>query len=198
VSDRDVTVASRADEGRAVAALELAFVTDPLLRWFWPDPLVFRTSFARLVCAMGGAAFDVGTAHWCGDGRAVALWMPPGVSGDEDSMVTLMIESVHPDVLGDLAVFGELVSEHHPSYEHWYLPFTGVDPVLQGKGYGSGLLRHALVQCDRDGLPAYLEASTLRSRALYERLGFEVVCPIQAGASPTVWAMLRRPSSPSS
>ncbi len=31
-----------------------------------------------------------------------------------------------------------------------------------------------LDRCDREGLPAYLEASSDRSRKLYERLGFEL------------------------
>jgi GNAT superfamily N-acetyltransferase len=66
-----------------------------------------------------------------------------------------------------------------------------VDPVAQGGGLGSSLLRFALALCDRDGLPAYLEASTARSRALYARHGFEEIGDIQVGSSPRVWAMLR-------
>jgi hypothetical protein len=48
-----------------------------------------------------------------------------------------------------------------------------------------------LARADRDGLPAYLEASAPRNRALYERHGFEVVGEIQAGDSPPLWPMLR-------
>jgi GNAT superfamily N-acetyltransferase len=107
--------------------------------------------------------------------------------------VTVLLESVDASLPSDLAAFGDIIREHHPTTEHWYLPITGVDPSAQGRGLGSTLLRHALAACDRDGLPAYLEASTLRSRVLYEHVGFTQRGEIQAGSSPTVWAMLRDP-----
>jgi hypothetical protein len=46
------------------------------------------------------------------------------------------------------------------------------------------LLRHALERCDRDRLPAYLDATSPRNRALYARHGFEELGVIQAGSSP--------------
>jgi hypothetical protein len=54
-------------------------------------------------------------------------------------------------------------------------------------------MQHALKPCDSDGLPAYLEATSPRSRNLYARHGFKVVEIIQAGTSPPLWAMLREP-----
>jgi GNAT superfamily N-acetyltransferase len=188
-----VTTASRADEAAVIGTLELAFAADPVMRWFWPDPSVYRASFPRFAAAIAGQAFDHESAHVVDGGRAIALWLPPGVGVDEDAMVTVLLESVDPAILEDLTAFGELIGEHHPQDDYWYLPITGVDPLVQGQGRGSSLLRHALAVADRDGLPAYLEASTSRSRALYESVGFEVVSSIQAGSSPTVWAMLRAP-----
>src|SRR6266540_346463 len=76
---------------------------------------------------------------------------------------------------------------------HWYLPLIGVDPVHQGRGLGSALLRHALKNCDRDHLPAYLEATSPSSRRLYERHGFEATGEIQDAESHTMWPMLREP-----
>jgi ribosomal protein S18 acetylase RimI-like enzyme len=61
-------------------------------------------------------------------------------------------------------------------------------------GYGSALLRYALQQCDRDGVAAYLESSNPRNISLYERHGFAKLGSIQAGTSPTMVPMLRRPS----
>jgi GNAT superfamily N-acetyltransferase len=75
----------------------------------------------------------------------------------------------------------------------WYLPLIGVDPTSQGRGYGSAPLRFALEQVDRTGAPAYLESSNPRNVPLYERHGFEVLGSIQAGSSPTIVPMLRRP-----
>lgn len=86
--------------------------------------------------------------------------------------------------------------EHHPSESCWYLPFIGVDPRCQGQGHGSRLLRQGLARCDRDHLPAYLEASSPRNRTLYERHGFTVIAEIQVGDSPPLWPMLRHHADP--
>jgi GNAT superfamily N-acetyltransferase len=88
----------------------------------------------------------------------------------------------------------EQMDQLHPSDAHWYLPLTGVDPVAQGRGLGSALLRHTLMTCDSDRLPAYLEATSPRSRDLYLRHGFNVVEVIKSGTSPPLWAMLREPA----
>ena len=60
--------------------------------------------------------------------------------------------------------------KYRPKFKHWYLHTIAVRKAAQGLGVGTELLRHAI---DRfDGTAAYLEASTPRSAALYERLGF--------------------------
>jgi hypothetical protein len=55
-------------------------------------------------------------------------------------------------------------------------------------------MRPILERCDREGLPAYLEASSPRNRALYERHGFVVVEEMRlAKDSPPLWRMWRKP-----
>jgi GNAT superfamily N-acetyltransferase len=196
MADATVVQVSETDGPVATATLELAFASDPVMRWFWPSPSGYRATFSSFVAAVAGRSFELGTAFWTEAGRAVALWLPPGIEPDGDVLGQLMVDTVAPELLGDLAAFADLVQAHHPDVEHWYLPFTGVDPFSQGRGYGSILLAHALAECDRAGLPSYLEASTARSRALYERFGFRVVAGLQTGTSPTVWAMLRDPLEP--
>jgi len=196
MTEQSVGIAAPQDKDKAIATLELAFAADPVMRWFWPDPSVYRAAFARFVVAMAGDSFEQGTALWLDDGRAVALWLPPGFGADDDALVQVMLESVVPEVLEDLSAFADLVREHHPVVEHWYLPCTGVDPSVQGKGLGSRLLQHALATCDAHELPAYLEASTVRNRMLYERFGFKEIGVIQVGSSPRVWAMMRDPTPP--
>jgi GNAT superfamily N-acetyltransferase len=176
-----------------MAALELAFSADPLMRWFWPEPSVYRATFSRFVGSFASHAFDQGTAWWLDSGRAVALWLPPGFGPDDETLIQVMVESVDPALFMELSEFADAIHEHHPVVDHWYLPVMGVDPYVQGKGFGSMLLQHALAACDQQGLPAYLEASTMRSRLLYERFGFKQVGAIQVGTSPTVWPMLRDP-----
>jgi ribosomal protein S18 acetylase RimI-like enzyme len=154
---------------------------------YWP-------SFAE---AFGGRAFDHGTAHGIENCRAVALWMRHGVEPDEEAIVGLMAESTDEAIFKDVNGLFEQMGALHPAVDHWYLPLIGVDSGAQGRGLGSALLRHALSSCDSDGLPAYLEATNPRNRDLYARHGFKVVGVIQAGSSPPMWAMLRKPASES-
>ncbi|MEZ0471544.1 GNAT family N-acetyltransferase [Luteimonas salinilitoris] len=67
---------------------------------------------------------------------------------------------------------------------HWYLPFIGIDPSQQGKGYGAALMKHAVNACDRDHAMAYLESSNPKNIRLYEQHGFELLGTIQVGTSP--------------
>jgi ribosomal protein S18 acetylase RimI-like enzyme len=86
------------------------------------------------------------------------------------------------------------IEAHHPHQPHYYLAFVGLEPELQGRGIGSRLLRPVLERCDRERMPAYLEASSPRNRALYLRHGFEVTgefCYPKNG--PPSWPMWREP-----
>jgi len=189
-----VEVIEATDRQRGVASLTLAFSSDPVMRWGWPDQERYLTYWPQIADAFGGGAFDHGTAHGLEDCVAVALWLPPGVEPDGETVMGFMRESMDDPTFEDINGVFEQMDEHHPSEDHWYLPLTGVDPVAQGRGLGTTLLRHALETCDSDGLPAYLEATSPRSRNLYARHGFDVVEIIQAGTSPPLWAMLREPA----
>jgi ribosomal protein S18 acetylase RimI-like enzyme len=176
-----------------VSTLTLAFSKDPVVRWVYPEPRQYLTSFPGLVRAFAGKAFEHGTAY-CADGYAgAALWLPPGVRSDEEALVAVLQRTVAER--DQEAVFGvlEQMGSYHPAEPHWYLPLVGVDPVWQGKGIGSVLLKHTLALCDRDNMVAYLESSNLANIPLYERHGFEIVGTIQAEGSPTIWPMLRQP-----
>jgi GNAT superfamily N-acetyltransferase len=190
-----VEVIEATDRQRGVASLTLAFSSDPVMRWGWPDPERYLTYWPQIADAFGGEAFDHRTAHGLQDCVAVALWLPPGVGPDGETVMGLMRESMDDQTFEDINVVFEQMDELHPKHDHWYLPLTGVDPVAQGRGLGTRLLRHALKTCDRDSLPAYLEATSPRSRNLYARHRFNVVAIIQAGTSPPLWAMLREPAS---
>jgi ribosomal protein S18 acetylase RimI-like enzyme len=181
------------DAPKAIAVLQLAFVADPIWRWGFRDALTYQKYTGRFIEAFGGRAFDAGTAETCGEGAGVALWLPPGVEPDAEAMMALFEESFEESRKPDLFAILAQMEEHHVEEPHWYLPLIGVDPRHQGRGHGSKLLEHAANRCDRQGLPAYLEASSHQNRRLYERYGFEAIGEIQAGDSPTVVPMLRRP-----
>ncbi len=87
----------------------------------------------------------------------------------------------------------EQMEAYHPHEQHWHLPLIGVDPMSQGRGYGSALLSRVLEGCDHQQVLAYLEATSPRNVPLYARHGFEVLGTLQVGTSPPIYPMLRKP-----
>jgi len=60
--------------------------------------------------------------------------------------------------------------------DHWYLQTLGVEPVHQGKGYGSLLMEYMLEKVDTTNpLPVFLETSTEINVKFYKLFGFEVM-----------------------
>lgn len=178
-----------------VDLLVLAFSSDPVNRWVYPDAHQFLTHFPHFVRVFGGKAFACGTAYALHYNFGAALWLPPGVTPDEESLITLMQQSADAAIQADLFAVLEQMGHYHPSEPHWYLSILGVDPTQQGKGYGSALLQYQLQQCDRDHQLAYLESSNPKNIPLYEQHGFQVLGIIQAGSFPPIFPMLRYPKS---
>jgi len=69
----------------------------------------------------------------------------------------------------------------------------GTWPEWQGRGLGSPLMAPVLQTCDRDRVPAYLEATSERNEQLYLRHGFEVTDEIPLPDGPRMWPMWRAP-----
>ena len=188
-----VAADSATDADRAIATVTTAFAGDPVLRWVFPTAHEYLSYFPKVVGTFAGGSFKAGTAHVADDFCGAALWLPPGTNPDEEAVGGLFQEAIPEARSGEVFGFLEQMGQFHPTDSHWYLPFIGVDPARQGQGAGSALLRHALAECDRQKLPAYLEASSPRNKPLYERHGFEAIGVIQAGGSPPMWPMLRKP-----
>lgn len=182
-----------ADADKVVATITLAFATDPAARWSLPDPEAYLTHFPTIVRAFGGRAFEHGTAHEVDGFGGAALWLPPGVGPDEEALGAFLEEGVSASLRDEVDAVLEQMDERHPREPHWFLPLIGVDPSRQGAGIGNALMTHALERCDADGLPAYLESSNPANVPFYERHGFEVAGLIQAGSSPPIRPMYRKP-----
>jgi GNAT superfamily N-acetyltransferase len=188
-----IKTATISDEAPIIAVVTLAFSADPAARWTWSDPQQYLQHFPHFIQAFGGKAFVHGSAYSVEGYAGAALWLPPAVHPDEDALIALLQRTVpeprHQDVF---AVFDQM-GRYHPREPHWYLPLIGVDPFHQGKGCGAALMHHALLPCDRDHLPAYLESTNPKNIPLYERHGFAVLGTVQVGASPPIFPMLRTP-----
>ncbi len=186
-----VTATEPSEAEQAIAAIVLAFNADPAARWTYPDPHRYLAHFPAVVRAFGGRAFAHGTGHHVSGFSGAALWLPPGIQPDEETLVEVLKASVAEERQATVFAVFEQMGRYHPREPHWYLPLIGVDPVHQRKGHGSALLQHALLGCDRDHAPAYLESTNPVNIPLYERHGFDVLATIQVGSSPPIFPMLR-------
>jgi ribosomal protein S18 acetylase RimI-like enzyme len=138
--------------------------------------------------------FPAGRVLTTGDFRGANLELPPGrwemtvpLSGAIAFVRALGIRLPRARRLQNL------FEANHPEEPHYYIRYLGVATQFQGQGLGSALLRPTLDRCDSEGVPAYLEASTERSAALYQRLGFIHLGELRVLNGPRCWPMRRPP-----
>jgi GNAT superfamily N-acetyltransferase len=190
-SPRVATIAGDAEVDHAIATLVLAFGTDPVARWMYDDPHQYLLHIPRLFRALGTSSFEAGAAQRTSDGLGVALWLPPGVHGDDEPLEAIIEGSIVQERQAEVAAVFERTEHYRPTEPHWYLSLIGVEALHRNKGCGAALLRHRLRQCDREHLPAYLWSSNPLNTSLYERHGFEIAGTIRVGSSPSIFPMLR-------
>jgi ribosomal protein S18 acetylase RimI-like enzyme len=188
-----VKTAKASDETSIIDTIVLALSPDPFMRWLYPDPHNYLRHFPRLIRTFGGKAFEHTGAYYMDGYSGAELWLLPNVYQDVEALITLLKHTVSEQDLETVMAILNQMERFHPKEPHWYLSFLGVDPVKQNYGFGSALLNHALLQCDQDSKLAYVESSNSRNLPFYERHGFEVMGTIQAGTSPPLFPMCRKP-----
>lgn len=182
-----------------VAALARAFFDDPVTKWYFPDDSRRLRQHERLLAFIGEKVwFEHDLTYTTDGGIGAAVWIPPDhwrVGIPEQLRMTpgLMSRIGLRDFPRALRGFNLMESHHPHEPPHYYLPEIGVVPEWQGKGIGTALLRPMLERCDREGVPAYLEATSARNRACYERNGFEVTGEFRYPNGPSQWPMWREP-----
>lgn len=190
--------AGQDDRELVVSVLEEAFHHDPVSSWVFPDEAHRRAVHGKFLGVFADITLAEGRIDIADDGAAVALWLPvpAGAPEEEDPTPALMRQTADPDN-ERCELVGRLTGKVHPhDRAHSYLLMVGVSPQRQGQGVGAELIRTELDRCDRDGVPAYLEASSARSRTLYERLGFGLLgSAVELPDGPSMWPMWREPQA---
>jgi GNAT superfamily N-acetyltransferase len=190
-SPKIATIAGEAEFDHAIATLVLAFAADPVARWMYNDPHQYLLLIPRLFRALGTSSFEAGEAQRTSDGLGVALWLPPGVHGDDRPLEAVIARSMAGEKRAEGAAIFARTEHYRPTEPHWYLSLIGVEALHRDKGCGAALLQHRLRQCDREHLPAYLWSSNPLNISFYERHGFEIADTIRVGSSPSIFPMLR-------
>jgi GNAT superfamily N-acetyltransferase len=191
-----VRVARPGESDSLRAALGAAFFEDPIFGWLI-GPGSSRQARLEGYFAIQLAHSLADGCVWTSDGlQGAALCMPPGrwrlppqLMIANGGRFTSVFRGRLPRAIGLLTA----IERRHPREAHYYFSTIGVAPGAQGLGLGSRLMRPTLDRCDEEGLPAYLEASSERNAALYERLGFECVEVLRFAGSPPLRLMVRPP-----
>jgi RimJ/RimL family protein N-acetyltransferase len=194
---RSVREAGVGELAQLSSTLADAFATDPILRWLFPSERRGDTRLRRLISLeLAHYVFPAGRVLTTDDFRGGSLELPPG-----RWKMTMPLSGA----IGLVRVFGmrlpqasrlqRFFERNHLQEPHYYIRYVGVATRFQGQGLGSALLRPTLDRCDREGLPAYLEASSERSAALYERLGFVHLGELRVPDGPRFWPMRREPAA---
>jgi ribosomal protein S18 acetylase RimI-like enzyme len=187
------------DRSALVDILTVVFHDDPVFTWLVLDPQrrpqILRAFFEVLV--------DVTHPHdelWVTepDPVSTAIWVPPGCQpgGEDGEQMVGWLVAAAAETADRLLAALELMEDQHPHDPHAYLFFLGTLPHWQSRGIGSAVMREVLDRCDRDGTPAYLEATSLDNQRLYLRHGFQVTGEIVLPDGPSMWPMWREPHRP--
>lgn len=187
---------ARPDEVGCVAqTLADALVHGDPASWLIPSAETRRAVFPEYFRIFAEFFLRHGQVDATEDLDAVALWWPVGQRLEmEIEDYDARLARVTGDAVGRFVLLDMAMHAHHPTFRpHHYLAFLAVQPARQGQGMGSALLRYRHERLDQDATPAYLEASSLRSRALYERHGYRALQPLVIPAGPTLHPMWRSP-----
>ena len=158
--------------------LAAAFFHDPVFAWVYPAAARRREILPRWFEIVIEGILPHKEIMTTEAVVAGAIWVPPDAEVDE--RVWTALGEVSEEYAPRLVECLELLDEHHPDDPHHYLFLVGTRPEWQGQGLGSAVMRPVLDVCDRDAVPAYLEATSEHNKRLYLRNGFEV-----GGRDPT-------------
>jgi ribosomal protein S18 acetylase RimI-like enzyme len=193
-----VRKASHADVPAIARALARAFHEDPVFTWvLHADPRRAPMLERGFQLFLRKVWMEQEETYTTVSSAGAAVWERPGewqLSPWRQLRLTPAMIGVFKRRLPRVLRALTKLEASHPRERHYYLPFIGVDPQWQGRGVGAALLAPILARCDEERMPAFLEASTARNRALYERHGFAVTEEFRLGASaPAQWRMWREP-----
>lgn len=179
------------EEASRVAAR--AFQDDPLCLYYYPDPIerkikaVIWCEYMILVGFLSGEVYTTSN-----DIEGVIVWNAFGIKdqtiGKQSKEIIRRMRKVKREMFSDrlflkrYGIISEIYNSLHNEYANcpnWNLTMITVDPLHQGKGYASMLIKPKLREIDKQNLPCFLETQNENNVSLYEHFGFELVGEIK-------------------
>jgi GNAT superfamily N-acetyltransferase len=185
---------------KVAGVLADAFINDPVFTFLLPGSLRLKPRLRRMFAVeMEQYVLPNGGTVWTTSGYDGAVAeLPPGAWEMPKSMTgreTLKWVWAFRTRLPRAIRVQRATEKRHLRAPHFYVRTVGVRTALQGQGVGSMLMQPTLERADSAGLPTYIEASSERSVALYERLGFLHIDVLELPeGGPPVWLMRRPPA----
>jgi len=186
---------------KAVDVLTRAFWNDPLNAYFFPD----ETKRKRILPAF--FEFRLKQGHHCGevyttseDMEGIAIW-----KYHNKLDITLwrnirfgglkLYRLCGRSLVNHMMRINDFVNNRRNQYAttpYLHLGPFAVDPEMQGKGYGSKLIRPMLAHLDEMKWHCYLETQSESHVSLYEHFGFEIIAKgVVPEANIPHWDMIR-------
>jgi GNAT superfamily N-acetyltransferase len=185
--------ASDADTSVLSEVIAEAFFSLDVCQWLIPGEAARRAAFPGYFRLYVEHALAEGIVHTTPDRAAAALWIPGTGPSEPPQDYPGRLAALTGPHLPNFQAFDQTLDAHHPAGTfHHHLVILAVRPDRQGQGIGTALLDAHHTTLDQDGTPAYLEASSQRSRALYRRHGYaDHAEPFAPGGTALMWPMWR-------
>jgi len=190
--------ADSADLDQLSQIIAKAFADLPPSRWLISDAEARQDVFPAYFRLYLEHVLVHGTIHTTPERDTAALWLP--IPGEPPPMspgyLPRLTAITWPWTDRFLRFDAALDAQHPVSVPHHHLAILAVHPRNQRHGVGTALLNAYHRELDRDGEPAYLEASSPASRDLYLRHGYLPLpnAPFHLPDNgPPLWPMWREP-----
>ncbi len=169
-----VVIADGTSAGVLSQVIADAFADLAVSQWLIPDEVDRHRIFPGYFRLYVEHALACGLVCTTPGQDAVALWLPAGEEPAPPSEgYDERLAALTGPWIDRFRAFDQALEVRHPTgFAHHHLAILAVRPDRQGRGLGSALLRAHHAALDRDGIPAYVEASDLRTRRLYRAHGY--------------------------
>lgn len=153
---------------RASEILARAFEKDEFVLYIFEDKKEkFKKLAYLLKCALKFGLL-YGEVYTTPNLEAVSIWYPPNEyrrplwrmirAGGLGIVMKLGLQVVSREM--PVTNLRDEIRLKHVKEPHWYLYIIAVDPVHQGKGYASIILRAMIKRIEQEKLPIYLDTNT--------------------------------------